>query len=112
MAGAFALRRYWHVTPDAAATLRLRAWRVPIDSELMEGPKDEPVVTLPDEENLKHWIVHEAFQHKDGEEGDPQRAAAAEAQFTAIYGRRPSFDDMARWADSPPTPTILRGHYF
>lgn len=98
-------------TPDAATTLRLRGWRLPLDTELMEVDDDEPVVLIPDEENLKHWVGYEALQHRDMEEADRARSDYHLTVFTSVFGGRPDFHEMARWADSPPTPARLRAHF-
>jgi hypothetical protein len=90
-------------TPDASGVLRLRVWRAPSEDEAMETEGDEPVLALPDQENLIHWAAHEAYLKKDGEKYDPERAAAHETLFTQRFGPRPSAHDMARWADSPPS---------
>jgi hypothetical protein len=97
-------------TPDEAFTLRLRVWRVPLQSELMEEDDDEPVIDLPDPEELKHWAAYEAYLKKDGETYDPQRSAAHLDQFESRFGKRPTLHDMARWADSPTS--VRRAHFF
>lgn len=89
-------------TPDVAGVLRLRVWRVPLDSERMAGEKKDPVVVLPDPEELRHWAAHEAYLIKDSETFDPSRSADHLALFEQRFGTRPSLHEMARWADSPP----------
>lgn len=89
-------------TPTASDTLRLRVWRAPLEKELMVQDGDEPVIQLPDIEELKHWAAHEAYLKKDGESADANRAATHLALFEQRFGSRPSLHEMARWADSPP----------
>lgn len=93
--------RLWP-TPDADMSLRLRVWRVPDDTEIMEQDGDEPVVVLPDPEELCHWAAYECFMVRDAETFDANAAAEHLQMFTARFGARPTLHDMARWADSPP----------
>lgn len=88
-------------TPDVAGVLRLRVWRVPLATELMTEKK-EPVVVLPDPEELRHWAAHEAYLVKDSETFDPSRSVEHLALFEQRFGSRPTLHEMARWADSPP----------
>lgn len=93
----------WPVPPPGTpVTVLLRAWRVPIASELMKQDDDEPVVILPDPEELKHWVAHEAYLIKDADTYDPASADRHLGYFEARFGARPTFHEMARWADSPP----------
>lgn len=63
---------------------------------------DEPVIQLPDVEELKHWAAYEALLTKDGESPDMNRATMHLQMFEQRFGARPSLHEMARWADSPP----------
>lgn len=89
-------------TPTTTDTLRLRVWRAPLDKDLMRMDDDEPVIQLPDIEELKHWAAHEAYLKKDGESPDANRSATHLELFEQRFGARPSLHEMARWADSPP----------
>lgn len=89
-------------TPDVAGVLRLRVWRTPLSKEVMEGDRAEPVIALPDPEELRHWAAHEAYMVKDPDANDPTRSANHLSLFEQRFGARPSLHDMARWADSPP----------
>jgi len=97
-------------TPDTAGTLKLRVWRMPLDSELMVDDSDEPVIALPDPEELCHWAAYECYMVKDAETLDSAAAATELALFEQRFGSRPSLHDMARWADSPPR--VRHAHLF
>lgn len=88
--------------PDRAMTLHLRAWRIPRGDELMDDDTDEPVIDLPDIEELRHWAAHEAYLKHDSDANDEQASANHLSLFEQRFGRRPSLAEMARWADSPP----------
>lgn len=99
------LARGWirlYPTPVCAGTLNLRVWRRVLDKELMIKEDDEPVINIPDVEELKHWALYEAYLMKDGESPDEERADNHLQIFESRFGSRPSLHEMARWADSPP----------
>jgi len=89
-------------TPSTAATLRMRVWRMPLKSDRMCEDSDKPVIKIPDYEELNHWAASEAFLKKDAEFYSPTNSAEHLALFEQRFGNRPSLEDMARWADSPP----------
>lgn len=89
-------------TPDASTTLRLRVWRMPLETDLMESDNDEPVIQIPDVEELCHWAASEAYMINDSELRSEAKAGDHLALFEQRFGARPSLHDMARWADSPP----------
>ena len=89
-------------TPTAPDTLRLRVWRAPLAKDLMVRDDDEPVIRLPDVEELKHWAAHEAYLKKDGESADANRSGMHLELFEQRFGPRPTLHEMSRWADSPP----------
>lgn len=93
--------RLWP-TPDANGTLRLRVWRMPLAKEEMVEDDHEPVIKIPDVEELKHWVAHEAYLRKDVETYNPKASGDHLALFEQRFGSRPSLHEMARWADSPP----------
>jgi hypothetical protein len=101
--------RLWP-TPTEDLTLRLRVWRVPVEDEQMVAGADEPVIQIPDAEELAHWACYECFLTKDADTYDPTAAASHLAQFEARFGRRPSTHEMARWGDAPPR--RRRGNFF
>lgn len=88
-------------TADVSGLLRIRAWRMPLDKELMATDAAEPVIALPDPEEFKHWVAHEAYLKKDSETFDATRSSTHLALFEQRFGSRPTLHDMARWADSP-----------
>jgi hypothetical protein len=89
--------------PAAAGTCYLRVWRLPDESEVMEEDQDEPVITLPDPESLKHWALHEAYLKRDSEMYDPDRAAQHEADFERRFGPRPDVHTLTLWSTQPIT---------
>lgn len=97
-------------TPDTAGTLHLRVWRTPLDSDLMVDESDEPVIALPDPEELCHWAAYECYLVKDAETLDANAASEHLALFEQRFGSRPSLHEMARWADSPPR--VRHAHMF
>lgn len=88
--------------PDQAMTLHLRAWRVPRGEELLVNPTDVPVIDIPDIEELRHWVAHEAYLKKDADANAEDSSGTHLSLFEQRFGRRPSLMEMARWADSPP----------
>ncbi|MDN5939264.1 MAG: hypothetical protein L0H83_11455 [Salinisphaera sp.] len=102
--------RLWP-TPDADATLRLRVWRMPTDLELMEGDSDEPVITLPDPEELCHWAAYECYMVTDSQTYDADAAGTHLQLFEARFGKRPNLHEMSRWADAP-SPRARHTQYF
>lgn len=101
--------RLWP-TPTQDIALRLRVWRVPVASEQMVAPGDEPAIVLPDPEELVHWICYECYLVKDADNFDPDAGARHLAQFRGRFGKRPTLHDMSRWADTPPR--RREGHFF
>src|SRR5574337_1186558 len=68
----------------------------------VDDPKGAPVVDVPNIEELKHWVGHEAYLTADGERNDPAASALHLQLFENRFGARPTLHEMARWADSPP----------
>lgn len=97
-------------TPDVAGTLTMRVWRSPLEGDLMTGDTDEPVIALPDPEELCHWAAYECYLVKDAETLDTNAASEHLALFEQRFGSRPSLHEMARWADSPPR--VRHAHMF
>lgn len=89
--------------PAAVGTAHLRVWRKPDEAEIMEAPDDEPVIVLPNDEMLKHWVAVECYQKKDGEQHDPVRAREHEGIFEAVFGPRPSVHSLTLWSTQPLT---------
>jgi hypothetical protein len=88
-------------TPDTSTTLRLRVWRMPLATDLMESDTDEPVIQIPDVEELCHWAASECYMVNDAELRSEAKSGEQLALFEQRFGSRPSLHDMARWADSP-----------
>lgn len=97
-------------SPDQAYELHLKVMRLPDEDERMEGPDDEPVVTIIAPEELKHWIAHEAYLQKDSEQYDPERSAQHLRMFTDRFGDRPSEHALRLWSTQPIVHT--RAHYY
>jgi len=96
--------------PADAVTLHLRVWRLPLDTELMVEDDDEPVIQLPDPEELRHWAAHEAYLKRDADANAEDASGTHLSLFEQRFGLRPSNHEMARWADSPPR--VRRAHIF
>lgn len=88
--------------PNAAATLKLRVWRIPDESEQLADLDGEPVIVLPDPFVMVDWVLHKAYMLKDSELYDPERAAAHLALFTERFGPRPDLQALMAWSTSPP----------
>jgi hypothetical protein len=86
-------------TPQTAGTLTLSVWRAPLESEeIFEGDFElDPVIDEAFHLDLLDWAEHWLYLTKDGETGDPERAAAAEQRFTAKFGRLPSAHEIKCW---------------
>lgn len=74
-------------TPDAAGTLFLEGFRLPLSVFTHEG--NEPEINPAHHAKLVHWALHRAFSVPDSETIDPTRAQLAERAFTAYFGLRP-----------------------
>ncbi len=85
-------------TPAVGGAMHLRVWRGPFERELMEDSSDEPVLMLPDPEELKHWVLWEAYSQKDSERSDPERATTHYQHFEARFGPRPTAHELALWS--------------
>jgi hypothetical protein len=83
-------------TPTAAyvGTVQLHAYRLP--KYPIEDDGDEPEIPVEHHEGLVDWMLFRAYSTKDGEAGDPERAAAAERAFTIRFGPRPDADTLRR----------------
>lgn len=88
-------------TPSEAGTLELAIWRAPLDAEELEDEGDDPLVDELFHIDLLDWAEHYVYLTKDGEAGDPQRAAAAEQRFTQKFGPQPNAHSMKLWGLSP-----------
>lgn len=83
---------------DDPVTLYLRVCRLPREGELMVNDGDEPIVSLPDPEELKHWAIYECLLNPDGEAGDIKKAADHLALFEQRFGVRPSAHQLQLWS--------------
>jgi len=88
--------------PADAGTLTLAVWRLPLVEEEVESEEGEPVVDEVFHVDLIDWMEHLAYLQKDSEQNDLQRANAAEARFTAKFGRLPSAREIKLWGIAPP----------
>lgn len=86
---------------DTAGTLSLAVWRAPLDTEMLEGGQDEPIIDEVFHEDLLDWAMAVLYRGRDGERSDLQRAADAEARFTEKFGRLPSAHEIKCWAIAP-----------
>jgi hypothetical protein len=97
-------------TPAIDGVLNLRVWRMPTANDLMTADESVPLIAIPDPEELCHWAAAECYQVKDSEVLDASAAANELSLFEQRFGPRPSLEEMARWADSPPR--IRHAHMF
>lgn len=78
-------------TPDAAGTLLLEGYRLPLKS-LADSPSSKPEIQQAHHRHLVKWALHRAFGLPDSEAMDLGRAADAERAFTDYFGSRPDSD--------------------
>ena len=76
--------------PSVNGTLRLEAYRLPLKA--LVNDNDKPEIHEAHHRHLVHWALYRAFSKPDADGRDPGRAAAAEAAFTAYFGRLPDAD--------------------
>lgn len=76
--------------PSVAGTLYLEGYRVPLRA--LANDNDKPEIHEAHHRRLVHWALYRAFSKPDADGRDPGRAAAAEAAFTAYFGRLPDAD--------------------
>ena len=76
--------------PSVNGTLRLEAYRLPLKA--LVNDNDKPEINEAHHRHLVHWALYRAFSKPDADGRDPGRAAAAEAAFTAYFGRLPDAD--------------------
>jgi hypothetical protein len=77
-------------TPDRAGKLLLEGYRLPMRALANDG--DKPEINAAHHKFLVYWALHMAFSTPDSETIDPQRAIAAEKEFTRYFGIRPDSD--------------------
>ena len=87
--------------PDAAGTLRMIVWRMPLDNERIERLSDEPPIPEHMHEDLGDWVEHRCYSLADAETRDLNRAADAERRFTARFGPLPTHEAIRLWGVSP-----------
>jgi hypothetical protein len=73
--------------PSEAGLLQIECFRLPLQS--MTADEDVPEIHRKHHRQLVHWAIHKAFSQPDTETRDPNRAATAEAAFTAYFGAKP-----------------------
>lgn len=76
--------------PARSGRLLLEGYRLPL--RLMSNPTDVPEIHTFSHDKLVLWALYRAFSQPDADGFDAQRAAAAERDFTAYFGRRPDAD--------------------
>ena len=74
-------------TPDAAGTLLLEGYRLPLYP--MQDTSDEPEINQAHHAQLVHWALHRAFSVPDSQTIDKDRAQLAEMAFARYFGLRP-----------------------
>ena len=77
-------------TPDAAGTLFMEGFRLPLAA--MAAISDEPEINAAHHAKLVHWALHRAFSVPDSETIDPARAQLGERAFSQYFGLRPDAD--------------------
>lgn len=77
--------------PDAAGTLLLEGYRLPLKS-LAESGSSVPEIHVAHHRHLVNWALHRAFSSPDAETYDPRKSADAERAFTDYFGLRPDSD--------------------
>ena len=73
--------------PVEAGVLLIEGYRLPFDP--LEDDGDEPEIHAAHHEKLIQWALHRAFSVPDADTFDPNRSAAAEAEFTRYFGPMP-----------------------
>ena len=76
--------------PSVAGTLYVEGYRLPLRA--LVNDNDKPEIHEAHHRHLVHWALYRAFSKPDADGRDPGRAAAAEAAFTAYFGRLPDAD--------------------
>lgn len=74
-------------TPDAAGTLHLEGFRLPLVE--LAAPADAPEINPAHHPQLVHWALHRGFSMPDSEQIDKDRAMLAEVAFARYFGLRP-----------------------
>lgn len=77
--------------PEVGGVLSIEVYRLPL--ERMEDDADTPEIQAVHHRHLVRWAEHRAYTVPDAETRDPQRAAAALAEFEAHFGLRPDADN-------------------
>lgn len=73
-------------TPDDDYTLKLRVWRGAIDDEKLESESDVPIIPERYHRHLALFAAGLAFDDKDSEKYDPERADRLNAKFDTYVG--------------------------
>lgn len=75
---------------EAGDMAELEGYRLPMKGLIDESSK--PEINEAHHEHLIDWALHKAFSEPDAETIDPQRAKAAEQEFTRYFGPMPDAD--------------------
>jgi len=79
--------------PSEPGKLVLEGYRLPLAAmKLADKDTAEPEIAAAHHPHLVHWALHRGFSIPDMESFDPNRAAAAEDEFTRYFGIRPDSD--------------------
>lgn len=81
-------------SPTTAGILLLQGYRLPLFP--LEDQDDEPEIPEEHHLGLVDWMLYRTFDTKDGEYGDPTRAAKALDDFVARFGERPTANVMRK----------------
>lgn len=77
-------------TFELGDVIELEAYRLPMKDLASES--DKPEIHEAHHRHLIDWALHKAFSEPDAETIDPQRAKAAEQEFTRYFGPMPDSD--------------------
>ncbi len=92
------LCRIWpKVDTTGAGIVALSVYRLPLYD--LEDDDDEPEIELKHHAGLVHWMLHKAYQTKDGEQGDAALSEMHLGMFVAQFGARPNADAQRRQAE-------------
>jgi len=83
--------------PDAAYTLRLECYRLPLDKIT-----SEPEIHRNHHRSLVDWVLYRAYSTPDADMQDANKAGYYLSKFTSVFGLRPSADNRRKhYANRP-----------
>jgi hypothetical protein len=86
--------------PDAAYTINLEVYRLPLVSMLAET--DSPEINLIHHRHLIKWAKHRAYGKQDSDVQDNEKSAKYESEFEDIFGKRPDANYRKRANSNKP----------